>query len=57
MTARSEVTAYIGLGANLGDPVQALRCASWSNASRYTDGLVVALDSTTRPLEAINSQA
>jgi 2-amino-4-hydroxy-6-hydroxymethyldihydropteridine diphosphokinase len=27
MTARSEVTAYIGLGANLGDPVQALHSA------------------------------
>ena len=27
MTARSEVTAYIGLGANLGDPEQALRSA------------------------------
>lgn len=27
MTARPEVTAYIGLGANLGDPAQAVRCA------------------------------
>jgi 2-amino-4-hydroxy-6-hydroxymethyldihydropteridine diphosphokinase len=27
MTARSEVTAYIGLGANLGDPEQAVRSA------------------------------
>ena len=27
MTARPEVTAYIGLGANLGDPAQALRSA------------------------------
>jgi 2-amino-4-hydroxy-6-hydroxymethyldihydropteridine diphosphokinase len=27
MTARDEVTAYIGLGANLGDPVQAVRGA------------------------------
>ena len=28
MTARPEVTAYIGLGANLGDPVQAVRSAA-----------------------------
>ena len=27
MTARPEVTAYIGLGANLGDPAQAVRSA------------------------------
>ncbi len=27
MTAREEITAYIGLGANLGDPAQALRDA------------------------------